>query len=390
MAEVRYLTVNMGPQHPATHGVLRLILKLDGETIVGVDPVIGHLHRGVEKLGEVKTYHQNIVFTDRLDYTASMVNNLGYVGAVEKLLGIEVPKRAQYIRVIVAELQRLAAHLLWLATHALDIGAMTVLFYAFREREEVLNILEQLAGARLTFSYMRIGGVAKDLPDNFIQLTKDFLKKFPARIDEYETLLTENIIWLNRTKNVGILTKEDAINYGVSGPVLRGSGIKWDTRKAKPYSSYEEFDFEIPTGTVGDVYDRYLVRLQEMRQSCRIIEQGINNLPEGKIIADEARITYPEKDRVKTDIEALIRQFKLASEGFIPPPGEVFHSVEAPKGELGFYIVSDGSNKPYRLRIRTPSFVNLGAISKMVIGHLVADVIAIIGSIDIVLGEIDR
>jgi len=386
----RYMTLNMGPQHPATHGVLRLVLRLDGEVVKDTVAYTGHLHRGVEKLAEYMTYHQAITLTDRLDYTAGISNNLAYVLSVEKLLGIEAPKRAQYVRVMLAELQRLAAHLLWLATHALDIGAMTVLFYCFRERETVLDILEDFTGARLTPSYVRIGGVAADVPDGVASKLKAFLENFPRRIQEYETLLTKNIIWLKRTKDVGIISAEDAVNWGLSGPVLRGSGVRWDVRKAVPYSSYEEFDFEIPTGERGDVYDRYLVRLEEMRQSLRIIQQAMDRLPDGPVMLDDPRIAPPDKKLVGQEIHALIRHFKLMSEGVTPPPGEVYVSAENPKGELGWYLVSDGSHRPYRYHVRTPSFVNLAAIPDMIKGHLVADVVAVIGSIDIVLGEIDR
>jgi NADH-quinone oxidoreductase subunit D len=390
MAEKRLMTINMGPQHPATHGVLRLVLELDGEVIVKATPHLGHLHRGVEKLAESKTYAQVIPLTDRLDYTNAMGNNLAYVLAVEKLLGMEVPRRAQVLRVIMAELQRIAAHLIWLGTHALDIGAMTLLFYNFREREDILRIFEEVAGGRLTPTYLRIGGVAKDLTEEMKDPIRTFLKAFPSRIKEYETLLTQNVIWLKRTKGVGIISKEDMINWGVTGPTLRGSGVKWDVRKAFPYSGYEEFDFDIPTGTVGDVYDRYIVRLREMEWSSAIVEQALERLPDGPIITDHPWVTLPPKDAVQKDIAALIRQFKVVSEGFRPPEGEVYASVEASKGELGFYIVSDGSNHPFRVRIRPPSFLNLSALPKMVEGRLIADVIAVIGSIDIVLGEIDR
>ena len=386
----RYMTLNMGPQHPATHGVLRLVLRLDGEVIIDAVPFVGHLHRGVEKLAESMTYHQALTLTDRLDYTAGISNNLAYILAVEKLVGVEAPKRAQYIRVMLAELQRLAAHLLWLATHALDMGAMTVLFYAFRERETVIDILEHVTGARLTPSFLRVGGLAADLPDGVEAKIRAFLDDFPRRIREYETLLTKNIIWLKRTKDVGVISAQDAINWGIAGPVLRGSGVKWDVRKAFPYSSYDEFDFEIPIGEQGDVYDRYLVRLEEMRQSVRIIRQALDNLPGGAVISDDPRLAAPDKGQVGKEINALIRHFKLMSEGISPPPGEVYASVENPKGELGWYLMSDGSNRPYRYRIRTPSFVNMAALPEMIKGHLVADVVAVIGSIDIVLGEIDR
>jgi NADH-quinone oxidoreductase subunit D len=390
MAETRFMTINMGPQHPATHGVLRIVLELDGEVIVKATPHIGFLHRGVEKLAESKTYHQSIPFTDRLDYTNAMGNNLAYVLAVEKLLGIEVPKRAQYLRVMMAELQRIAAHLIWLGSHALDIGAMTLFFYNFREREQILRIFEEVAGGRLTPTYLRIGGLSKDLPDGIEEKIKSFVQVFPDRIKEYETLLTKNIIWLERTKSVGVISKEDAISFGVTGPTLRGSGVKYDVRKAFPYSSYDEFDFDIPIGSVGDVYDRYIVRLREMEWSNGIVEQALERLPKGPIIADDPRITLPPKDDVTRDIASLIRQFKIVSEGFQPPVGEVYASVEASKGELGFYIVSDGSNHPFRFRIRTPSFANLSALPKMIKGGLIADVISAIGSIDIVLGEVDR
>ena len=390
MVETRFMTINMGPQHPATHGVLRVVLELDGEVIVKAIPHIGHLHRGMEKLAESKTYHQSIPFTDRLDYTNAMGNNLAYVLAVEKLLGIEVPKRAQYLRVMMAELQRIAAHLIWLGTHVLDIGATTPIFYTFREREDILRIFEEVAGGRLTPTYLRIGGVSKDLPDGIEEEIKAFVQAFPEHVKEYETLLTKNVIWLKRTKEVGIISKEDAISWGVTGPTLRGSGVKYDVRKAFPYSSYEEFDFEIPIGSVGDVYDRYIVRLREMEWSNSIVEQALERLPKGPIISDNPWVALPPKDNVLTDIDALIRQFKIVSESFQPPKGEVYASVEASKGELGFYIVSDGSSHPYRFRIRTPSFANLSALPKMIEGGLIADVISAIGSIDIVLGEIDR
>ncbi len=390
MAEKRLMTINMGPQHPATHGVLRLVLELEGEVVVKATPHIGHLHRGVEKLAETKTYHQAITFTDRLDYTNAMGNNLAYVLAVEKLLGIEVPKRAQYIRVMMAELQRIAAHLIWLGTHVLDIGAITPIFYTFREREEVLRIFEEVAGGRLTPTYLRIGGISKDLPEGIEDRIKQFVQTFPERIKEYETLLTKNIIWLKRTKGIGIISKEDAINFGVTGPTLRASGVKWDIRKAFPYSSYDEFEFDIPIGETGDVYDRYIVRLREMEWSNSIVEQALERLPKGPIMADDPKVCLPPKNNVLKDIDALIRHFKIVSEGFRPPKGEVYASVEASKGELGFYIISDGSNKPFRFRIRPPSFLNLSALPKMIEGGLIADVISTIGSIDIVLGEIDR
>src|SRR5512136_2532129 len=390
MAETRLMTINMGPQHPETHGVLRVVLELDGEVIVKATPDIGHLHRGMEKLAETKTYHQSIPLTDRLDYTNAMGNNLAYVLAVEKLLGMEVPKRAQVLRVIMAELQRIAAHLIWLGTHALDIGAMTLLFYNFREREDILRVFEEVAGGRLTPTYLRIGGVAKDLPEGIEEKIKAFVQAFPDHVKEYETLLTKNVIWMKRTKDIGVISKEDALSWGVTGPTLRGTGVKYDVRKAFPYSGYEEFDFDIPIGSVGDVYDRYIVRLREMEWSIAIVEQTLERLPKGPILSDNPWVALPPKDNVLTDIASLIRQFKIVSEGFQPPKGEVYASVEASKGELGFYIVSDGSNHPFRFRIRTPSFANLSALSKMIEGRLIADVISVIGSIDIVLGEVDR
>ena len=389
-ATQQVMSINMGPQHPSTHGVLRLILELDGETVVKATPHIGFLHRGVEKLAEYKTYHQFITLTDRLDYLAPLSNNLGYVLAVEKLLNIEAPKRSQYIRIILCELTRISSHLLWLATHALDIGAMTVYFYCFRERETINNIFEMAAGARMNLSYFRIGGVARDLPDGFVEKVREFVNDFPARLRDYETLLTKNKIWLMRTKNVGVISAEDAINYGLSGPSIRGSGVKWDVRKSEPYSSYDEMDFIVPVGQNGDVYDRYIVRLEEMRQSNEIVRQAMDTIPKGKFIAELPDVTLPQKENLKKSMEALIQHFKVVTGGICPPVGEVYACVEAPKGELGFYIVSDGTKNPYRVKIRPPSFVNLEGLQKMVEGHLIADVVAVIGSLDIVLGEIDR
>jgi NADH-quinone oxidoreductase subunit D len=391
MAESRYMTINMGPQHPATHGVLRLLLELDGEIIVKAEPHIGYLHRGIEKLSESMTYPQALTLTDRLDYTSALSNNLAYCLAAEKLLDINIPKRAQYLRVLMAELQRIAAHLLWVATHALDLGAMTLLFYAFRERETILEILELATGARLTPSFIRIGGLANDIPATFLPRVKAFVEDFPRRVDDYETLLTENIIWKKRTTNIAPMSAEECIRYGVTGPVLRASGVCYDVRKAYPYSSYEDFDFEIPLGSHGDVYDRYLVRLKEMRQSNRIVKQAAEKLPDGPFAAQDAPLVVPPaKEEVGRDIAALIRHFKIMQEGFRPPCGEVYASIESSKGELGFYLISDGTNKPFRMRIRPPSFINLAALPKMIEGQMVADVVAAIGSIDIVLGEIDR
>ena len=391
MAESRYMTINMGPQHPATHGVLRLLLELDGEIIVKAEPHLGYLHRGIEKLSESMTYPQALTLTDRLDYTSALSNNLAYCLAVEKLLDIKIPKRAQYLRVLMAELQRIAAHLLWVATHALDLGAMTLLFYAFRERETILEILELATGARLTPSFIRIGGLASDIPATFLPRVKAFVEDFPRRVDDYETLLTENIIWKKRTTNIAPMSAEECIQYGVTGPVLRASGVSYDVRKAYPYSSYEDFDFEIPLGSHGDVYDRYLVRMKEMRQSNRIVRQAAEKLPDGPFAAVDAPLVVPPaKEEVGRDIAALIRHFKIMQEGFRPPCGEVYASIESSKGELGFYLISDGTNKPFRMRIRPPSFINLAALPKMIEGQMVADVVAAIGSIDIVLGEIDR
>ena len=384
------ITLNMGPQHPSTHGVLRVILEMEGEVITKATPVMGYLHRGIEKLAENKTYHQVITLTDRLDYTSPFLNNLAYVLTVEKLLGLEVPLRAQYIRVLMSELTRIQSHLIWLGTHALDIGAMSPLLYCFREREETLDMFEMVGGARMNQSYFRIGGLAGDLPEGFVEKVREFCRVFPSRIDGYERLLTENKIWLSRTKGVGIISAETGIDLGLSGPSLRACGVKWDLRKANPYSGYDHFDFEIPTGEIGDVYDRYLVRLKEMRQSNRIITQALDNLPPGEINSGNPKVVPPPKEKVLESIEPLILHFHIMSEGFEVPCGEAYCSIESSKGELGFYIVSDGSNKPYRVKIRAPSFVNLASLSTMAEGRMMADMVAIIGSIDICLGEIDR
>ena len=390
MAVSERMILNIGPQHPSTHGVLRLVVELEGETIAKVTPHIGYLHRAIEKLCETKTYLQCIPLTDRLDYLAPLSNNLGYVLAVEKLLGLEVPRRAQILRVIMAELTRISSHLIWLGTHAMDIGAITMFLYTFRERETTYDLFELAHGARMNVSYMRVGGLARDIPGDFLTRLKAFLDELPKRIDEYETLLTKNRIWLNRTRGVGVLSGRDAIALGVSGPNLRASGVGWDIRKACPYSAYDEFDFRIATGQNGDVYDRYLVRLTEMRESINIIRQCLEVLPEGPVVADDPKVVFPQKDLLSTDMESLIHHFKLVAEGFSPPEGECYVSIEAPKGELGFYIVSDGGPRPYRVKVRAPSFVNLQALSKMAEGRLIADLVAVIGSIDIVLGEIDR
>jgi len=359
------LILNMGPQHPATHGVLRVILKLDGEKVMGLECVIGYLHRGVEKIAEHRTYTMFNPYVDRMDYVAAVSNGLGYCEAVEKLLNVEAPPRANYVRVILTELNRMASHQLWLGTHALDIGAMTPLFYTFRDREEILKIFEKYCGARLTTHAFRIGGCQYETYEGFEKDVKKFIDFVAPKIDEYEELLTTNRIWVERTKNVGVISAKDCIAFGVTGPVLRASGVKWDLRKAQPYAAYSKFDFEVPTGQNGDTYDRYLVRMAEMRQSLRIIQQAVDSIPEGPIMAKVPKVIKP-------------------------PVGEIYHSIEAPKGELGYFIVSDGSTQPYRVRVRPPSFVNLQALDLMCRGQLIADVIAVIGTLDIVLGEVDR
>lgn len=385
------LTLSLGPQHPATHGVLRLVLDLDGETVVKCTPYIGYLHRGVEKLAEHRNYFQIIPLTDRLDYIASMSNNIGYCVAVEKLFSIEAPERAQYIRTMTGEMSRILSHLLWLGTHALDIGAMTVFLYCFREREKLLDLFEKLCGARLTVSYPRIGGIKNDVDAKWLDDLFKFTDEFPMRIEQYETLIDKNRIWLRRTKGIGVISAEEAVNWGLSGPVLRGSGVAYDVRKFMPYGAYDKVQWEIPTGKNGDVYDRYRVRMEEFRQSNSIIRQCVEKIPKGPIMADAPKYTLPPKDKVLSDMEHLIHQFVLITKGpLTAPEGEVYVPTEVPKGELGFYIVSDGTGKPYRMRIRTPSFVHVSVLPKLSEGSLVADVIANIGSIDIVLGEIDR
>jgi NADH-quinone oxidoreductase subunit D len=359
------LILNMGPQHPSTHGVLRVVLKLDGEKVLGTECVIGYLHRGVEKIAENRTYAQFNPYVDRMDYVAAVSNGLGYCESVEKLLNVVAPERAQHIRVILTELNRIASHQVWLGTHALDIGAITPLFYTFRDREEVLKIFEKYCGARLTTHAFRIGGCQYETYEGFEKECLKFCDFVLPKIDEYEELLTTNRIWIERTKGVGVITAEECIALGATGPVIRGSGVRWDIRKAQPYSGYQKFDFDIPIGTAGDTYDRYLVRIEEMRQSVRIIRQAVEALPEGPIMAKVPKVLKP-------------------------PVGEIYHSIEAPKGELGYFIVSDGSTQPYRVRVRPPSFVNLQALDLMVRGRLVADVVAVIGTLDIVLGEVDR
>jgi NADH-quinone oxidoreductase subunit D len=382
--------LSMGPQHPSTHGVLRLVLELEGETVVRAIYDIGYLHTGFEKSLESKTYSQGITLTDRMDYLAPLSNNLGFCLATEKLLGLEIPPRAQWIRVLLTELTRIQSHLVWLGTHAIDLGAMSVFLYCFREREEILHIFEAVSGQRMMTSYFRVGGLALEPPLGWLKGVQKFAKSFPARIEEYEALLTRNPIWLRRTQRVGFISAEDAIAYGLSGPSLRGSGVDWDIRKRQPYSSYEKFDFKVVSRLEGDVYGRYLVRVEEMRQSLRIVNQAMEGLPEGPVKADAPHIVMPERESMKTSIEALIYHFKIVTEGFHPPVGEVYQAIESPRGELGFYMVSDGSPKPFRCHVRAPSFANLQALPKMIEGRLIADVVACIGTIDIVLGEVDR
>jgi len=386
------MTINMGPQHPSTHGVLRLILTIEGETVLKVVPDIGFLHTGIEKTAEAKTYHQALVLTDRMDYLAPLNNNLGYALAVEKLLGIEdeITDKIRYVRVLLAELQRIASHLVWLGTHALDLGAMSMFLYCFRERELILDVFEYVSGVRMMTSYICPGGLQADVPSGFAAKVRAFTDIFPNQLREYHNLLTNNQLWLERTKGVGKLSAQDALAYGASGPVLRGSGVAWDIRKTIPYCGYEKFEFDIPVGSNGDVYDRYLVRMLEMEQSLQIVLQALEGMPEGRYRVANPKVTPPPKCEITGNMEALIHHFKFYTEGYRAPEGEVFVRTEAPKGELGFYIVSDGSAKPYRMHVRAPSFANLEALPLMVEGRLLSDVVAAIGSIDIVLGEVDR
>lgn len=384
------MTINMGPQHPATHGVLRVILEIDGETVVRCQPEVGFLHTGIEKTAESKLYYKALPMTDRMDYLSPMSNNLGYCLGVEKLLGIEIPPKAQWARVLLTEVTRINSHLVWLGTHALDIGALSMVLYAFREREDVLTIYEAVSGQRMMSTYFRIGGLAEELPENFDHLVRTLIKNMTVRLQEYEDILTNNRIWRNRTIGVGKLTAEDAINAGVTGPLLRAAGVSADVRKAMPYSSYEKFDFNVPTSNRCDCFGRYEVRMEEMRQSLRIIQQALDGMPDGRYRSRAPGIVLPTKEEALYSMEALIYHFKLITEGFSPPVGEVYQTIESPKGELGFYFVSDGSPKPYRMHVRAPSFVNIAALPKLVVGGLLADVIASIGSIDIVLGEVDR
>jgi NADH-quinone oxidoreductase subunit D len=419
MPEIRNYTLNFGPQHPAAHGVLRLVLEMDGEVIARADPHIGLLHRGTEKLAESKPYNQSIGYMDRLDYMSMMCNEHAYVRAIEKLLDIEPPERAQWIRTLFDEITRILNHLLWLGSHGLDVGAMTIFLYCFREREDLLDCYEAVSGARLHAGYYRPGGVYRDLPEqmprysegatkyhskadmerknaaragSLLDFIEDFTERFPDYVDEYEALLTDNRIWKQRLVEIGVVSPERALQLGFTGPMIRGSGIAWDLRKKQPYAAYDKVDFDIPVGQNGDCYDRYLVRVEELRQSNRIIKQCVDWLRAnpGPVMIEDHKIAPPPRSEMKDDMEALIHHFKLFTEGYAPPPGEVYAAVEAPKGELGCYIVSDGANKPYRVKIRPPGFVHLSAMDEMAKGHMLADVVAIIGTMDIVFGEIDR
>ncbi len=417
MSEIKNYTLNFGPQHPAAHGVLRLVLEMDGEIIERADPHIGLLHRGTEKLAESKPFNQSIGYMDRLDYVSMMSNEHGYVLAIEKLLGIEAPIRAQYIRVMFDEITRILNHLMWLGAHAMDIGAMTVFLYAFREREDLMDCYEAVSGARMHATYYRPGGVFRDLPNempkyaaskwtsekaaakknenrqgSLLDFIDDFSRRFPTYVDEYETLLTENRIWKQRTVGIGVVTPERALQLGFTGPMLRGSGIEWDLRKKQPYEVYDRLDFDIPVGVTGDTYDRYLVRVEEMRQSNYIIKQCVDWLRQnpGSVMLDNQKVAPPKREAMKDDMEALIHHFKLFTEGYCVPEGEAYAAVEHPKGEFGVYLVSDGANKPYRMKIRAPGFAHLASIDEMTRGHMLADVVAILGTQDIVFGEVDR
>jgi NADH-quinone oxidoreductase subunit D len=384
------LVLNMGPQHPSTHGVLRLVLEIDGETVVRVMPEIGFLHTGIEKTCEAKFYQQVVPLTDRIDYLCPMTNNLTYCLAVEKLLGLEIPPRAQWMRVMMNELTRINSHLVWLGTHAMDLGAMTVFLYCFREREDVLRLFEMVSGQRMMTSYFRIGGLSLDPPLGFFQKVKAFADRFLGNVDEYEGLLTGNPIFLMRVKGVAHLSKEDAIALGATGPTLRGSGVDIDLRRDAPYSSYEKFKFKVPVSDGGDVWARYVCRVQELRESIGIVQQALAGMPEGPTKADAPKVVLPDREKMKTQMEALIYHFKIITEGFTVPAGEVYQAVESPRGEMGYYIVSDGTAKPYRVHMRAPSFANMQVLAKMCEGRLIADVIAAIGSIDVVVGDIDR
>jgi NADH-quinone oxidoreductase subunit D len=384
------MVLNMGPQHPSTHGVLRLVIEIDGETVLKVVPDIGYLHTGIEKTCEAKFYQQVVPMTDRIDYLCPMTNNLAYCLAVEKLLQIEIPERAQWIRVLLNELTRLNSHLVWLGTHAMDIGALTVFLYCFREREEILRIFEAVSGQRMMTSYFRVGGLALEPPLDLFDRIQKFIRIMPEKIDEYQNLLTGNPIWIGRLKGVGHLSAEDAIALGVTGPPLRASGVDWDLRRDMPYSSYEKFQFKVPVSNDCDVWARYIVRIEEMRESVKICQQALDGMPEGAIKADAPKVVLPDREKMKTQMESLIYHFKIVTEGFTVPAGQVYQAVESPRGEMGYYVVSDGTTKPYRVHMRNPSFATLQALQKMCEGRLLADVVAVIGSIDIVLGEIDR
>jgi NADH-quinone oxidoreductase subunit D len=387
----RRMTLNMGPQHPSTHGVLRIVLELDGEIILSAVPDVGFLHTGIEKECEVKTWQQVVTLTDRVDYLSNLANNLVYALTVEKLIGdIEIPPKAQWLRVMMCELSRLQSHLVWLGTHALDIGAMSVFFYCFREREDILRILEMFSGQRMMTSYIRIGGVALEPPRGWQKVIGKFIAGFPAKVDEYENLLNSNPIWKNRTQGVGLAPVEDLIDLGVTGPMIRAAGVNWDVRKSEPYSSYEKFDFTVPVYTENDVFARYRVRMEEMRQSTRIVKQALEGMPEGDWQANAPKIVLPEREKMKTEMEALIHHFKIVTEGFRVPSGEAYVCVESPRGEIGYYIVSNGTSKPYRVFMRTPSFGNLMALPALLEGRLLADSIAALGSMDFVLGDVDR
>ena len=390
MTQDKTMILNMGPQHPSTHGVLRLLLEIDGEKVIRMMPDIGFLHTGIEKTAEAKFYQQVVTLTDRIDYLCPMTNNLCYVLAVEKLLEMEPPARGQWIRVMLNELTRIASHLVWLGTQALDMGAMSVFLYCFREREEILRIFENVAGQRMMTSYFRVGGLSMEPPLDFFARVKKFASTFNEKVDEYEGLLTSNTIWMGRTKGVAHITAEDAIALGVTGPSLRASGVDWDLRRDMPYSSYDKFQFKVPVSTGGDVYTRYMMRIAEMRESIGIVKQALEGLPEGPVKMDAPKVVLPDREKMKTQMEALIYHFKIVTEGFAVPPGEVYQAIESPRGEMGYYIVSDGTAKPYRVHMRSPSFANLQALNTMCVGRLLADVVAAIGSIDIVLGEIDR
>ena len=389
-AHHQQMILNMGPQHPSTHGVLRLVLEIDGEIVVRLYPEIGYLHTGIEKTCEAKFYQQVVPLTDRIDYLSPMANNLCYCLAVEKLLGLEIPEKAQWLRVLLSELTRLNSHLVWLGTHAMDVGALTVFLYTFREREEILRLFDDLSGQRMMTSYIRIGGLAMEPPLDFLGRVQGFIRTFPEKIDEYSNLLTCNPIFSNRLKGVGTLSAADAIALGVTGPPMRASGVDFDLRRDMPYSGYEKFQFQVPVSTAGDCWARYEVRLIEMRESVKIIQQALDGLPEGPIKADAPKIVLPDREKMKTQMEALIHHFKIVTEGFAVPAGEVYQGIESPRGQMGYYVVSDGTAKPYRVHVRAPTFATLQALEAMCAGRMLADVVAVIGSIDIVLGEIDR